>query len=240
MATKREEYIAKLKTRRSMERRDGEVESQAAQAQANMRAEYEKQLARSVSVRTRQGTLAQGAGRPRATPGWSSLAARTRPGRRCARPSRRPARNSRSSSRPRNALRRPASPSQDRVEALDVVDDAPLRRASRHDPLLPGLEPPHVAPRVDIVGLPLDDVERHHADVLEVDWKLADGHLVELFLHVGEDQDGLRPSARLVQETLRPWMRPPVDVRIGAAPDALHECVNLVLEGALLDVRPEG
>ena len=46
MATKREEYIAKLKTQ--LDQWNAEMakwESQAAQAQAGMRAEYEKQLA---------------------------------------------------------------------------------------------------------------------------------------------------------------------------------------------------
>ena len=52
MATKREEYIAKLKTQ--LDQWNVEMakwESQAAQAQANMRAEYEKQLA---AIRQRQ------------------------------------------------------------------------------------------------------------------------------------------------------------------------------------------
>src|SRR5207249_8391815 len=46
MATKREEYIAKLKTQ--LDQWNAEMakwESQAAEAQASMRAEYEKQLA---------------------------------------------------------------------------------------------------------------------------------------------------------------------------------------------------
>ncbi len=46
MATKREEYIAKLKTQ--LDQWNAEMakwESQAAQAQASMRAEYERQLA---------------------------------------------------------------------------------------------------------------------------------------------------------------------------------------------------
>jgi len=31
----------------------------------------------------------------------------------------------------------------------------PVRRPRPLDPLLPGLEPPHVAPRIDVVGLEL-------------------------------------------------------------------------------------
>ncbi len=53
MATKREEYIAKLKTQ--LDQWNAEMakwESQATQAQAGMRAEYEKQLA---AIRQHQG-----------------------------------------------------------------------------------------------------------------------------------------------------------------------------------------
>ena len=53
MATKRDEYIAKLKTQ--LDQWNAEMakwEGQATQAQANMRAEYEKQLA---AIRQHQG-----------------------------------------------------------------------------------------------------------------------------------------------------------------------------------------
>jgi len=78
MATKREEYIAKLKTQ--LDQWNAEMakwESQAAEAQASMRAEYEKQLAAIAGIRTRPGNSCARYRRPRARPGWSSLAART-------------------------------------------------------------------------------------------------------------------------------------------------------------------
>jgi len=163
MATKREEYIAKLKTQLDQWNAEiGEVGSQAAQAQANMRAGVrEAARRRSVSVRTRpRNTCARSGGLGRRLDG-ALLAARTRrPGRRCAKPSRRPARNQKYVRVRETPLRRPASPSRPasrRSMSLTMrhSDAQPPR------PALPGLEPPSSA-RVDIVGLQLDDVERHH------------------------------------------------------------------------------
>src|SRR5262249_39251248 len=78
-----------------------------------------------------------------------------------------------------------------------------------------------------------------HADVLEVDREVAHRRLVELLLHVGEDQDGLLACTGLVHE-LGALEQPARDVGVGAALDALEVAFHLLLEGALLRVRLRG
>src|SRR5262245_17410881 len=72
---------------------------------------------------------------------------------------------------------------QQSIEMLDVIDHVPLGRTGIRDALVPLLEAAHVAPRIDVVRLQLDDVDRDHPDVLEVDRKVADGRFVEILLH---------------------------------------------------------
>src|SRR6266571_1843464 len=128
---------------------------------------------------------------------------------------------------------------EDGIEMLDVVDDAPLGGTGRLDPPLPGLQPAHVAPGIDVVGPELDDVDRHHADVSQFDREAANSGLVELLLHVGEDQDGLLPRPGFVQEH-RPLDEAAGDVGIGTAAHRLDECVDLVAEGTFLCVGLRG
>src|SRR5882757_9809299 len=238
MATKREEYIAKLKTQ--LDQWNAEMAKWEARPHRRRRAcarSTRGSSPRSTSIRTKPRNSCARCRRPRATRGWSSLAARTRPGRRCARPSRRPTRSSGSREAPAEKPRRLAP--EHRVEVLDVVDEDPLGGPGLLDPLLPGLEPPHVAPRIDVVGLELDDVERHDPDVLQVDGEIADRDLVELLLHVGEDEDGLLSRSGLVQK--HPALDQAAgDVGVGAASHRLDEGVDLVAEGALLRVRLRG
>src|SRR3990172_9777108 len=95
------------------------------------------------------------------------------------------------------------SAAEDPLEARDVVDHTPLGSARLAHALLQEFDPAAVAARIDVVGIELGDIERHHANAGQVHGDVADGLLVELLLHVGEDEDGLAAGAGLVQELRR-------------------------------------
>src|SRR5690606_28141302 len=75
---------------------------------------------------------------------------------------------------------------EDALEVLQVVDDAPVAGPGAAHPVLPPLEAVQVAPRIDVVGIELGHVERHHPSALQVQRDVAHGALVELLLQVGE------------------------------------------------------
>src|SRR5207245_5591885 len=119
---------------------------------------------------------------------------------------------------PEPPLAPPLAAREDPIQVVQIVDHAPLRSAGLLNARLPFLEAPEVAAWIDVVGLELDDVDRDHADVLEADREAAHRHLVELLLHVGEDDDGLRSSAAFIQE-FRALDQGAGDVGIAAAGD---------------------
>src|SRR5688572_22682823 len=127
------------------------------------------------------------------------------------------------------------TPTENRVEPLEIVDDAPFLRAGALYTLLPGVEAAEIASRIDVVRVELGHVDRHHPDVLQVDREVADRHLVDFFLHVGEDKDRLPPGAGLLQE-LRALDHAAGYVGVDAALHRAEKRRGLVTEGALLRV----
>src|SRR5262249_14373544 len=95
------------------------------------------------------------------------------------------------------------APGEYALEVFHVVHHAPLGRTSVTRALLPPLESAHVAARIDIVGAELGDVERDNPNAVEFDREVAHGLVVQLLLHIREDNDCLSPSACFVEELCR-------------------------------------
>src|SRR5581483_104503 len=135
------------------------------------------------------------------------------------------------------APRRTSLPSEYSLQMLQVVDHAPVRGAGGAHALLPLFEPPGVAPRIHVVGAELGDIERDDVDAGQVQRNVAHRLLVELLLHVGEDQYGLASRSGLVQE-LRRLQNAAGDVGVRAARlGELGQLRHLLLERAFLRVR---
>ena len=127
-----------------------------------------------------------------------------------------------------------ASPLKYAFQMFQIVHHSPIRGPGGAGALFPPFQTPHVAARVDVVGGELGDVQRDDADALEVDGKVAHGLVVQFFLHVGEDQNGLLSGFGLVQE-FRALDDSTGDVGVGAAFLELSlEGSDLVDKGAFL------
>lgn len=123
---------------------------------------------------------------------------------------------------------------------FQIVHHLPVGGAGVAGALFPPFQTPEVAARVDVVGGELGDVERDDADALQVDGKIPHGLVVQLFLHVGENQDGLLSGAGFVQE-FRGLDHAAGDVGIGAAfLEVGLEGADLAGEFALLAVGLHG